>query len=126
MSQTTRTLLCALCLTILGLAAAPAFAQAPPPPPPGPFPLASLSPAIRLIQTVTITGGGLTESAAEANAQAKLDADYIVLSILGTSSSCVEIELPSTDPFGNHDTVVLCTAEIRARVIRKATIVVWP
>lgn len=124
MSSTTRALLCALCLLTFGLAAAPAFAQTPPPP--GPFPLGSLPPVIRLIQTVTVTGGGLTESAAEANAQAKLDADYIVLSILSTSSSCVEIELPSTDPFGNHDTVVLCTAEIRARVIRKATIVVWP
>lgn len=56
MSRTTRALLCALCLTILGLAAAPAFAQAPPPP--GPFPLGSLPPVIKLIQTVTVTAAG--------------------------------------------------------------------
>jgi hypothetical protein len=124
MSRTTRALLCALCLLTLGAAAAPAFAQAPPPP--GPFPLASLSPTIRLIQTVTVTGGGLTEDAAKEHAETKLEEDYIVLSILSTTSSCVEIELPSTDPFGNHDTVDLCMAEIRARVIRKAIIVVWP
>jgi hypothetical protein len=124
MSRTPRALLCALCLLTFGLAAAPVFAQAPPPL--GPFPLGSLPPVIRLIQTVTVTGGGLTESAAEANAEDKLNADYIVLSILSTSSSCMEIELPSTDPFGNHDTMGLCIAEIRARVIRKATIVIWP
>ena len=122
MSRTTRALLCALCLLTFGLTAAPAFAQAPPPPPPGPFSLASLSTTVKLIQTVTVVGAGRTESEAEANALALLNASYVVLRILHTNSFCAEVELPSTDPFGNHDTINLCTAEVEARVIRKATI----
>lgn len=124
MSRTTRTLLCALCLTTLGLAAAPAFAQAPPPP--GPGSIGSLVTRIKLIQTVTAVGGGRTETEAEANAQLKLETEYIVVRVLRTESDCAEIELPSTDPFGNHDTMNLCKAEIEALAIRKATIIVLP
>jgi hypothetical protein len=108
---------------VLGLAAAPAFAQGPPPPP-GPFSLASLSTTVKLIQTVTVVGAGRTEAEAEANALALLNSSYIVLRVLSTRSFCAEIELPSTDPFGNHDTVNLCAAEVEARVIRKAIILV--
>lgn len=119
MFRTTRALLCALCLLTFGLAAFPASAQ---PPAPGPVPMAAFTTPLSLIQTVRIVGAGETEAEALTNALDRLREDYLVLRYTLVRSFCTEVELPSTDPFGNHDTVMLCAAEVEARVIRKATI----
>lgn len=118
MSRTTRALLCALCLTTFGLAAAPAFAQ--PGPVPGAVPEIILTKILRGIP-VTVVGGGATEEDAEANAIAKLEEDYIVLSYEVVNSFCTEIQLPTPDPYDTEPTVTLCAVEIEARVVRKIT-----
>jgi hypothetical protein len=119
MFRSTRALLCALCLLTVGLTAIPASAQ----PAPGPIPMGAFTTPFSLIQTVRIVGAGETEAEALANALARLREDYLVLRYTLIRSFCTEVELPSTDPFGNHDTVMLCAAEVEARVIRKATII---
>lgn len=122
MFRTTRALLCALCLLTLGLVASPVSAQAPPPAP-GPIPMGAFVTPLPLIQTVRIVGAGETEAEALANALSRLREDYFVLRYTVIRTFCTEVELPSADPFGNPDTIMLCAAEVDARVIRKATII---
>lgn len=120
MSRTSRALLCALCLLAFGLAVAPApvAAQAPPP---GPAPLASFTAPFPLFHTVRVVGAGETAADALDNALELLREDYIVLRYTVLNSFCAEIEVPgSEDPFGNPDMVTLCSAEVEARVLRRA------
>ena len=114
MSRTIRTLLCALCLSVLGFAAAPAFAQGPPVPLPGIINPASIA---KLVQTVTVVGGGETEAEAEANAVASLESTYKVLSYTVTNTICTDLPIFPHDP--NSETITVCAVEIEARVIRK-------
>lgn len=120
MTRTTRALMLALCLTTFGLSALPAAAQAP-----GPFVV--VGPAIPLIRTVTIVGAGATEAEALANALSRLRADYLVMRYTVIRTLCTEVELPSgPNDINGPETFMLCSAEVQARVIPKATFFPFP
>lgn len=71
-----------------------------------------------LITTVTVVGAGETEAEAIDNAYDLLHASYFVLSSNLVNSFCT-----TDDPPGPIGPITLCAAEVEARVIRKATII---
>lgn len=115
MTRTTRVLMLALCLLTFGLSALPAAATAVPP---GSF---VVGPMIPLLRTVTVVGAGPTAAEALANALSRLRADYLVLRYTVGPTLCSEIELPSGPNDFNPETITLCSVEVQARVIPKAT-----
>lgn len=79
------------------------------------FPKLMLS---RLVMTVTAYGAGPTEDDAEDSALYELQKEYWVLEHTVVSSMCEE-----TDPPGPIGPYTFCSAEVEARVIRRAVVV---
>jgi hypothetical protein len=73
----------------------------------------------KLIRTVTVVGAGETEADAIDNAYDLLHASYFVLSSSVVNSFCT-----TDDPPGPIGPITLCAAEVEARVIPKATIII--
>jgi hypothetical protein len=110
MSRIFRSLLLALCLLTLGLAAGPVHATASA----APF---SFTP-VKLVYEVTVVGAGATETEAYNNAIAALNASYRVLRTETGTSLCTEIELPA-GPNQTPQTITLCSVEVHAWVLQK-------